>query len=376
MSAGIFLLRQGKLIELTKRGYDSESILQELLANYPKILAGVQVNQSEPARWLLISREAQIPSEKDGGGRWAIDHLFLDHEAIPTLVEVKRSSDTRIRREVVGQLLEYAANVLSYWSIESIQEMFASNCEKEGVDPEQRLNEFLDATITAQEYWSKVKINLQAGKVRLVFVADEIPSELGCIVEFLNKQMDPAEVLAIEVSQYEGEGLKTLVPRVIGQTIEAERKKAVGVREIKQWDEATFFEELEAQNGKDAVVAAKRILEWAKPVVTRIWWGQGRRSGSFVPILNYKGQDHQLFAIYTYGSVEIYFQYYQHKKPFDSEQRRKDLAQKLNSISGVTITDDSITKRPSIKLSILCDEKAGRKFLDVFEWFIQEIKQS
>jgi hypothetical protein len=29
---------------------------------------------------------------------------------VPTLLEVKRSSDTRIRREVVGQMLDYAAN--------------------------------------------------------------------------------------------------------------------------------------------------------------------------------------------------------------------------------------------------------------------------
>jgi hypothetical protein len=34
----------------------------------------------------------------------------FDQNAVPTLVEVKRSSDTRIRREVVGQMLDYAAN--------------------------------------------------------------------------------------------------------------------------------------------------------------------------------------------------------------------------------------------------------------------------
>ena len=42
-----------------------------------------------------------IPGNEDGAGRWSVDHLFLDQDAIPTLVEVKRSTDTRIRREVV-----------------------------------------------------------------------------------------------------------------------------------------------------------------------------------------------------------------------------------------------------------------------------------
>jgi hypothetical protein len=38
----------------------------------------------------------------------------LDQDAIPAIVEVKRSTDTRIRREVVGQMLDYAANSVVY----------------------------------------------------------------------------------------------------------------------------------------------------------------------------------------------------------------------------------------------------------------------
>lgn len=58
-----------------------------------------------PQRLLLVSREVGLPSDVGGVNRWSVDHLFLDQDAIPTLVEVKRSSDTRIRREVVGQML-------------------------------------------------------------------------------------------------------------------------------------------------------------------------------------------------------------------------------------------------------------------------------
>jgi hypothetical protein len=79
--------------------------------------------------------------------------------------------------------------------------------------------------VDPEEFWQRVKINLQAGRVRMVFVADRIPPELRRIVEFLNLQMDPAEVLAIEVEQFVGRGLRTLVPRIIGQTAEAQRRK-------------------------------------------------------------------------------------------------------------------------------------------------------
>jgi hypothetical protein len=59
----------------------------------------------------------------------------------------------------------------------------------------------------------------------MVFVADIIPKELRRIVEFLNSQTSSAEVLAVEFRRYEGQGLKTLGPRVIGLTAEAEARK-------------------------------------------------------------------------------------------------------------------------------------------------------
>jgi len=94
----------GELVEMTEQPYDTEARLQDLLAKYPNLLAGDQIDEAVPRRWLLISREMGIPSEEEGSDRWSLDHLFLDQDAIPTLIEVKRSTDTRIRREVIGQM--------------------------------------------------------------------------------------------------------------------------------------------------------------------------------------------------------------------------------------------------------------------------------
>lgn len=79
-----------------------------------------------------------IASEEGGGTRWSVDHLFLDQDGVPTLVEVKRSTDTRIRREVVGQLLEYAANATAYWASEELQLSFEATCETRGIAPRGR----------------------------------------------------------------------------------------------------------------------------------------------------------------------------------------------------------------------------------------------
>lgn len=217
VSGGIYLMRDdGELVEMNERGYATEALLQEYLARHPNLLAGDQIDSSAPRRWLLVSQEMALASEEDGSGRWSVDHLFLDQDAVPTIVEVKRSTDTRIRREVVGQMLDYAANGVVYWSVDKLRAQFEANLESE-----QDISDLLeDPDADPEEFWRKVKTNLQAGKVRLIFVSDKIPDELRRIVEFLNGQMDPAEVLAVEIKQYvsQDSNLKTLVPRVVGQT--------------------------------------------------------------------------------------------------------------------------------------------------------------
>jgi hypothetical protein len=374
MGGAIFLIQDnGHLMEMNEQDYDSEDLLQGLLAKYPNILAGDQINSIEPRRWLLIAREASLPSEEDGAGRWSVDHLFLDQDAIPTLVEVKRSKDTRIRREVVGQMLDYAANAVVYWPVERIRAQFEVTCQSQGREGEKALAEFLGPAADPEEYWQKMKTNLQAGKVRMVFVADKIPVELQRIVEFLNVQMDPAEVLALEVKQFLGQGLKTLVPRVIGQMAMDKPERG---REARQWDEASFFLDLESRRGIEESKIAREILEWAKARNLRIWWGKGKIYGSFFPMFDYQGNSYFLMSVWTYGTIEVQFQMMKNKSPFDNEDKRLELLQRLNEISGISFPSDAINRRPSLGLSTLEDEAVLKKFLNTFDWVIQEIKSS
>jgi hypothetical protein len=277
-------------------------------------------------------------------------------------------------------MLDYAANAVAYWSVDSLRTRFETSCTGENRDPNQLVASLLEADPEDEEAvegsWGSVKTNLQAGRIRLIFVADEIPRELRRVIEFLNRFTDPVEVLAVEVHQYVGRGLKTLVPRVIGQSEEAKGRKGSSTTGSRQWDEPTFFQELETRHSLVEAQVARHILEWARPKVTRIWWGKGTRSGSFVPILRHKDTDHQLFAVWTYGTLEIYFQYHAYKPPFDSEERRRELLDRLNAIPGVSLPADVLTKRPGIPLSTFAREAALSQLLDVYAWVIGEIRNT
>lgn len=354
--------------------YDSENLLQDLLATHPDLLAGEQINVEEPRRWILVTREMSVPDQVDGNARWSLDHLFLDQDAVPTLVEVKRSSDTRIRREVVGQMLDYAANAVAYWPVEEIRAKFERRCDESGESPEAVLKNVLGLEEDTNDYWNRVKTNLQAGKIRLVFLADVIPAELRRIVEFLNAQMDPAEVIAIEVKQFIGKGMKTLVPRVLGQSESARQKKTSSSSNANQWDESLFFERILKSRGTDECAVARKCLNWAKDNGLRIWWGKGKNDGSFFPLYDNRFGKNFLFSVWSYGRVELQFQHMK-TPPFNDELKRWEIAQFISAATGALISKDSLGKRPSFGLDLLVDPKALNSFLTSFDWVLEKIRE-
>lgn len=381
MGGGIYLIRDNdQLVEMTEQAYESEDQLQEFIETYPNLLAGDDIDRATPRRWLLISREIAISTEEEITQQWALSHLFLDQEAIPTLVIVKGAYKAEIRQQVVGQMIDYAANVGVYWPLESIIAQFEVNCREHGRDPEQVFETFLGLDANEEKFWQKVKTNLQANKIRLVFVADNIPAELRRVVEFLNEQIDPVEVLALEIKQYVAqEGLRTLVPRLIGQTTEAQLKKSSTTRERRRWDEVSFFQEFKTRWGADEAAILKKIHGWAKnqEPITSIQWGTGDVYGGFTIIVNQpEKKSLELFSIDISGHLEIYSNKYSCQPPFNNNGKWLELRAKLSSIGLALPGNLEEFRAPSLRLSTLQDDVALQQVIETFHWIIEEVNQS
>ncbi len=80
-----------------------------------------------------------IAETANSGTRWAIDHLIVDQDSVPTLAEVKRGSNPEIRRTVVGQMLEYAAHAAQTWKADVLRRAFEESCSARGLDPDDKL---------------------------------------------------------------------------------------------------------------------------------------------------------------------------------------------------------------------------------------------
>jgi hypothetical protein len=378
MAETIFLLNnEGELVEMTESQHLTENDFQKLLADYPKLISGEQIDREDPRKWLLISREMGVADGLTSGNRWSLDHLFIDQDGIPTLVEVKRGTDTRLRREVIGQILDYAANAVSYWSIDEISSKFEKTCELAGKNSEEVLSEFLTESFFRDKFWQTVHTNLKAGKIRLLLVADIISKEMQRIVEFLNEQMSPCEILGVEIKQFSGRNLKTLVPRVIGSTISAKNQKEVRVAVgNNQWNKEKFFEEI-TRKFQSQIPLYKTIYDKSVELFDGILWGKGIGTGTFSPCLDIDGSFQKLFIVYTYGGIEILFENLKTKRPFDNELKRLELLEKINTAVGRPLDTfvDRIDKRPPIKINEFKNTEIVNAFFEVVKWYIKTVRE-
>ncbi|HEY3944340.1 MAG TPA: hypothetical protein VGL78_03860 [Solirubrobacteraceae bacterium] len=165
-----------------------------------------------------------------------------------------------------------------------------------------------------ESYWERVRTNLAADRIRLVFVADEIAPELRTIVEFLNRQMSETEVIATEVKQYvdTDDARQTIVPRVVGRTEAARVAKGATSRSVRAWDEESVIAEIADRHGDAMALIARSLITWADAHEgVRVVYGTGAPDGSAGIRLDRDGASLHAFNIWTSpGSVEIPFDFH------------------------------------------------------------------
>jgi hypothetical protein len=352
---GVYLKSGTAYVAMKEAAYASEEELQALIADHPEILTDEERGQSP---LLLVRREAPVADLENGGGRWSLDHLYVDAEAIPTLVEVKRSSDTRARREVVAQMLDYAASTRTSFTGEVMSAWVDANAEAKGATGPEELLKTLGVE-DAEAFWQEVARNLEAQRFRLIFVSDSIPRELRKIIEFLNDQMTQTDVRAIEIKQYVDDRREhqTVVPRVIGNTETAKRTKSAASKAMTR---QTLLAEL-SEHGPADVAAAEALLEWAEshPKLNVRW----NRAGDIGLVTGGSG----LLRIWAEGTLEVKAWTLRQLDPaWDDDGRVDELMTQLEKIDGVVLKGRRL-QWPRTPLAPLADPSKHAELVAVMQ---------
>ena len=204
-------------VSLTDAEYN-EDWLQNLLFRSPQLLPIAEI---EPVFAPLIPVCKELPT--DAG---PIDLTFVNGEGLLTLVECKLWRNPEARREVVGQILDYAKE-LGRWSYEDLEKAVAIRTNVKGNSLYELVNEAMN-DVDEKFFVDNISRNLKRGRFLLLIAGDGIREGVENIANFLQAHAGLHFTFGlVELSVFRmpgGEDSGWLIePRILARTLEIER---------------------------------------------------------------------------------------------------------------------------------------------------------
>lgn len=188
----------------------SEAGLQALIHAHPACLPIAEIDPMF-ANAVPICTELNTPAGP-------IDNLLVTPSGLPVLVECKLWRNPEARREVVGQILDYAKE-LSRWTSSDIQREVRRRLGREG-DPVLELVRDAGHVVDEIDFGEALSINLRRGRFLLLIVGDGIREGVEAIAEYLQAHAGLHFSLGlVEMPIYHlPDGARIVVPRALART--------------------------------------------------------------------------------------------------------------------------------------------------------------
>ena len=289
-------------VEFTDNFHD-ESWVQELLFAHPEL---IPFEELEPAFKGSIAVAREIES-----GAGPVDVLFANSDGLLTIVETKLWRNPEARREVVSQLIDYAAG-FSKMKYEDLITAIKKASGSSGGLVERMKAYGIDVNPT--RFHDAVSENLRRGRFLLLAIGDGIREGVETMAEFLQGQPQLGFSLRlIEFALFRLDPAKNdpivCQPRIVVRTrevvraiveIKSDHRIEVSTPPEEQKDkpkrftitEEEFYRKLSDNVAPDAVAFVKRVHEEAPKHQLDVYWMQ---SG---PLLKYSDNDSgKLFSL-------------------------------------------------------------------------------
>ena len=363
----ILLIDGGKPTPLSETRFVGEGKLQDYLEEYPDLIPLADIVEGAP-QLLCIGREV-------GAGPGSIDLLFLDTDGLLTIAETKLRRNREARREVVGQIIEYASYA-SQWTADDVyktaNEYFAKSSKTRqshrGKTLDEVMKEMVGVEFSDDDFRAEVGRNLKDGSIRLIIAVDELLEPLRAIVTFLNSHSD-FDVLVLQVTDFqESENRRVLVPVLFGYAT-----KPPG-RQARHWNEDSFLADTQQKCEPKIVETITKLYQFTKDEADEISWGKGVTFGSFTFRKHRHGTLVSIFTLGSHGFGSINFGELVGKGV--KAEILRAFRGKLNEIPGFNIPQEAIElgRFPSIRAEVLTNADNLRSFQDAVLALCQQIE--
>lgn len=349
------LIRQGDGTwrEAAYAGYALESDLQAILARHPDLIPGV----GEGARTCREFQSEAGPA----------DIVVVGDDGNVTLVECKLAANPQVRREIIGQMFDYASRL---WKMDV--DDFAVRWQSRTQEPL-----FGEDSETGVPLREAVARNLAEGRFRIVLAVDAINSPLKRMVEYLNFMSGPnTSVVAVEYSRHTQGSIEILAPRIYGQELAEVRagasKTAAG--DFVVWDARTYRSWLES-NDSASIANFDRFISEASRAGLALIGSRSPTPAAHLELSGASGQQLGRVSLYFYTgrrtSVEFDFTRISKMSPEEKPDMSvlSEFVDQLGRAAGLKEVADSLRKtqfasrRPNIPLARLSEESIRQAFV-------------
>jgi len=329
----------------------AESELQKLLLESPSLI-NIDEIRDGASKLVTAIDEFGLP------GSGSTDILAFSAQGDIALIECKLAANQEIKRKVIGQILEYAS-YLWQMNYEQIDEKIK---ERKGKALAELVAEAIAGDWDEELFRNNVKQNLETGSFILVIVVDEINEELNRIIKYINECSKSSFSLhALEMNRFQADTIEILVPHVHGSAT-----KPITTGQRRSWNEETILKDLTERNPPDAANTAKELFRWTKENADRIWYGQGKVTGSFTFHFLKGGRTIAPFTIYTDGSLVVDFGYMFGPLSQATLEQFHEKITKIPTMSHIPKT--FANKFPSVKVDALKNSEHCRIFKEAVLW--------
>lgn len=267
------LIRDNKANELERIPLDvkvfNEGWIQKLIHNNPDILPISEIDTGfTPA--ISIGREFATAVG-------FIDNLFISPEGYLTIAETKLWRNPQARREVVGQIIDYAKE-LNKWTYDDLNKRVikfnqGNNNNSDGLWLTVRKKVELDDD-DEKIFVDSISKNLNRGRFLLLIIGDGIQESVEDMVEFLSQTPQLHFTLALVELQVfklnQQDNSLIVIPQIVTRTKEIIRAIVknesnypviIDIPEEPLQGEGTFFELLIQNTNKETAEFARQIIK-------------------------------------------------------------------------------------------------------------------
>lgn len=194
-------------------GYD-EAWVRDLVFAHPE---AIPTQELDPSFGPLVP----VCTELDTRSAGFADALFVNPLGMPTLVECKLWRNPEARREVVGQILDYA-RVLRRWTFSDVQREAARARKEQGFDLVAHVRQHGNVPdLDGAAFVDNVSRNLAQGRVLLLVLGDGIREGVEAIADYIQGTTGLHFTFGlVEMQVFEvGDGRRIVQPRVLARTL-------------------------------------------------------------------------------------------------------------------------------------------------------------